>query len=229
MRHLGRAAIAALAVTTMATAAAQAATLTIDLTDNIFVPGSVVYSPSDPIVQFGESAGGVTFTFATTGLFREVGTWNNGTTVVNPPWALTWSGGGNPGVFTLSVDADVELTGFLGFDRRGLTGVVFDVSGSGVSSAGNSFSTAGSITGTNPSTPVLEAFVGGPLSLLAGEVYTFTATNGGASTQSYLTGLEFRLADTGSPTTPIPLPAGVWLLLTALGGVVALRRRSASA
>lgn len=224
-----RAALATLALATMAAGTAPAATLAIDLTDNTFVPGSVVYSASGPIVQFGESAGGVTFTFATTGQFREVGPWTKGTTAASPPWALTWSGGGNPSTFTLSVDSDVELTGFLGFDRLNLTGVVFDVTGTGVDSVGNSFSTAGNITGTTPSTPILETFVGGPLSLLAGEVYSFTATNGGAATQSYLTGLEFRISDTGTPTTPIPLPAGAWLLLTALAGVAAVRRRSASA
>ncbi|MEQ8231139.1 MAG: VPLPA-CTERM sorting domain-containing protein, partial [Gammaproteobacteria bacterium] len=60
---------------------------------------------------------------------------------------------------------------------------------------------------------------GGALSLLAGEVYTFVVTNSGVVTTGYFTGFEFS-------TTPVPLPAALPVMLSALAGLAAVRRRS---
>ena len=52
-----------------------ASAATIDLTDEVFAAGSVTYSFAGPINGFAEEADGVTFTFATSGQFRNIGPW----------------------------------------------------------------------------------------------------------------------------------------------------------
>ena len=112
--------------------AAQAST--IDLTDNTFT--SVTYDGAGPINAFDELVDGVTFSFATGGQFRNVGTWSDGTTGATGPWALTFGGGGgNTTTFTLTVDAAVQLDSFVGLGQSLNTNPIFDVSGSGVSSS----------------------------------------------------------------------------------------------
>lgn len=205
---------------------------TIDLTDNTFTSvtyQSFVQGPLGPIIQFTETVDGVVFDFQTTGQFRNVGTWGNGTTAVSPPWALTFGGGGgNASSFTLTASVDVILNSFLGFAQQFNTGAIFDVTGGSVSSVGNQFSTAAFLS---LGTPVADSFVGGPLALEAGVTYSFTTTNAGVSTQSHLTGLDFTKVNQGGGGgggggAVIPLPAGLPLLLTGLAGFALLRRRS---
>lgn len=192
---------------------------TIDFTDESFVPGSLTYASAGPINGFQEAVDGVTFTFATSGQFRNIGPWLS---IIDPAFpALTFGGGsGNASVFTISASADVMLDAFLGFAQQFNTGAIFDVTGAGVTSTGNSFSTDGFL---GSGTPVATNFVGGPLSLQAGAVYTFTTTNFGSVTQSHMTGLEFTKTQGVGAT--IPLPAGLPLLLSGLAGLAALRWR----
>lgn len=216
MRHIALAAIAALALGGAADAAS------VNLTDNSFTsvthlqfPSDPPGSPTGPIISFTETVGGIGFTFSTAGQFRNVGTWGNGTSAASPPWALSFGGGGgNASVFALTVTADVTLDSFSGFAQQFNTGSIFDVTGTGVSSLGNAFSTADFL----PGSPVADSFVGGPLSLTAGETYTFTTTNSGAATLAHLTSIEFTPA-------VVPLPAALPLLLAGLGGLALMRRR----
>jgi len=204
-------------------ASSSATASTINLTDNAFTSVDFVtfaQGPIGPIAEFVETVEGVAFTFSArsvNGQFRAVGTWGNGTTNANPPFALSFGGsGGNTSVFTLSASQDVTLDAFTGFAQQFLTGAIFDVTGAGVSSTGNAFSTSAFLSG---GTPVSDSFAGGPLSLIGGELYTFTTTNPGASTQSHLTSLEFTVP------APVPLPAGLPLFLAGMGGLAFMRRR----
>ena len=215
MKHLLMAAAAAISLGTASGAAS------IDLTDNSF--SSVTYQSFPggalgPIKQFSETVDGVVFDFQAGGQFRAVGTWGDGSFSTGP-FALTFGGGGgNTANFDLTVSQDVILNSFSGFAQRFVTGAIFDVTGGSVSSVGNQFSTSAFLaTGT----PVADTFVGGPLTLEAGVLYSFTTTNAGAATQSYLTGLDF----TKVSAAVIPLPAGLPLLLSGLIGFAILRRR----
>ena len=200
---------------------AQAAT--VDLTDNSFSSVSyVTYVPQGavgPVNAFTETVNGVTFQITTTNSFYKVGTWGNGTNHVAGPFALDIGGGGGSAPsFNLSVSADVTLNGFWGHSGpAGLTNPVFDVFGSGVSSTGNTFSTSGFL---GSATPVLNAFQGGALSLLAGSAYGFVVTNAGVVTQGFITGLEFSTA------APVPVPPGLPLLLGGLTALALMRRRT---
>ncbi|MCF2905240.1 VPLPA-CTERM sorting domain-containing protein [Octadecabacter sp. CECT 8868] len=212
--------LSALAAGILVASAAQSATF--DLTDKTFVSGSVTYDTYNPINGFQEEADGVTFTFATAGQFRSIGEWLGG--AINPTdAALSFGGGaGNPTSFTMSVDTDVTLNAFLGFDQLYNTGAIFDVVGDGVSSIGNTFSTAAFLSS---GVPVAENFVGGGLSLTAGSIYSFTASNAGALTRSYFTGFDFTKAAVTPAPSPVPLPAGLPLLLAGLGAFSFVKRR----
>lgn len=215
MRSLLLATIASLSASAAATAA------TVDLSDNSFdqVEYQFFFSSgfTGPIVGFDEVADGVTFSFATSGQFRQVGTWGNGTSNTSGPFALQFGGsGGNPAVFSLSVSHDITLDSFTGLAQLGNTNPLFDVSGTGVSSAGNTFSTVGSLTST---TPTDHNFVSGPLSLTAGATYLFSTTNSaGFATTGFFTSLNFTAA-------AVPLPAGLPLMLAGLGAFGFMRRR----
>lgn len=218
--------ILAAAIAALSFGAANAAS--IDLTDNVFTSVDYVdfvQGPVGPIEEFVETVDGVAFTFSAklvNGQFRNVGPWGNGTTNTTAPWGLTFGGGGgNTATFTLSASQDVTLNAFLGFAQQFNTGAIFDVTGTGVSSLANAFSTSGSLSS---GTPVSESFVGGPLSLTAGQVYTFTTTNAGAATQSHLTGLDFTKVT--PPPSSVPLPAGLPLMAAGLGVLAWVRRKS---
>lgn len=213
-----KALVAALFAATAFTAT-HASAASIDLTDEVFVAGSVTYNPSGPINGFAEQSSGVNFTFATGGQFRTVGAWNGGVIQPANPALAFGGGGGNTTTFSLTVSEDISLTAFAGFAQQFNTGAIFDVTGTGVSSTGNAFGTS-AFLGTG--TPVSTSFVGGPLSLTAGEVYTFKTTNGSASTVSFFTGFEFSIA---GATPAVPLPAGLPLLAGGLGAFAWLRRR----
>ncbi|MBU2994651.1 VPLPA-CTERM sorting domain-containing protein [Octadecabacter sp. B2R22] len=122
----------------------------------------------------------------------------------------------------MSVDTDVTLNAFLGFNQLYNTGVIFDVVGDGVSSSGNTFSTDAFLS---TGVPVAESFVGGGLSLTAGSIYSFTASNGGALTRSYFTGFDFTTTSVTPTPSPVPLPAGLPLLLAGLGAFGYVKRR----
>jgi hypothetical protein len=139
-----------------------------------------------------------------TGTFTTVLSGNSGSTT---PGGLFLNSGSGVGFgngevleFTLSFDADVQVTAVLGtvFDSD-----TFDITGPGVSSLGN--------TGSQP-------LVGGPLSFAAGVDYLFStapAVNGQGTT---LTAIEFTAAEV------VPLPASVLFLLAGIGGFLGLRR-----
>jgi len=214
--------ILAIVAATMISGAASAAS--VDLTDGVFSNPqyeTFVQGPLGPIIAFDEVVDGVTFAFSTTGQFRNVGPWGNGTSNAAAPWALSFGGGGgNASTFTLTVDMDITLQSFSGVGQQFNTNPIFDVTGSGVSSVGNTFSTVG-FMGDAAGT---DSFASGPLNLVAGQTYTFSATNAGVTTVGHLYGLSFEKVT----MSPVPLPAGLPLLVAGLGalGLIGRRRRS---
>lgn len=213
-----------LAATSVAAFATGGHAATVNLSDNSFdrvVFTSFVQGPLGPIQEFDEVVDGVTFTFSTAGQFRTVGTWGNGTSNASGPFALQFGGGGgNTSSFVLSVSSDVTLDSFTGHGSpNGNISSIFDVSGTGVSSVANTFSTKGFL-GTE--TPVTASFVGGPLSLTAGQSYLFNTTNNSANTSAFFTAFDFSTAST---VEPVPLPAGLPMLLAGLGVFGWMRRR----
>lgn len=198
--------------------AAQAAT--VDLTDGAFSAVSYetfVQGAIGPIVAFSETVDGVTFAFArTSGQFRRIGPWGDGN-FDNPPFEMDFGGGGGSASgFSLVVSHDVTLNSFSGMAQQFNTGPVFDITGSGVSSLGNAFSVSGFLGSDVPGT---DSFVGGALNLVAGESYQFTVTNAGVVTLGFLTAFDFTAA-------PVPLPPALAMLLPAVIGIAAKRRRS---
>lgn len=192
----------------------------IDLTDGVFSAVSYetfVQGPIGPIVAFSETVDGVTFAFErTSGQFRRVGPWGDGNFDSLPFEMDFGGGGGSASGFSLVVSHDVTLNSFSGMSQQFNTGPVFDVSGNGVSSLGNAFSVSGFPGSDLPGT---DSFVGGALNLVAGESYQFTVSNAGAATLGYLTAFDFTAA-------PVPLPPALAMLLPAVVGIAARRRRS---
>lgn len=191
---------------------------TIDLTDGIY--SNETYDFAGPVNFFQENVDGVTFSFSA-GQFRAIGPWSGNAIVPSSRAIAIGGGGGSSTSFTLMASADVSLEAFWGFGQQYNTNPIFDVTGTGVSSTGNTFGTVGFV-GT--ATPGSNSFVGGPLSLLANTLYTFTVTNSGLSTQGYLMSIDFT-----SSTSTVPLPAGLPLLMGGLGvlGLVGRKRRKA--
>ena len=194
----------------------------VDLTDNTFTSithESFVQGAIGPPIAFEETVGGVVFSFARiSGQFRQVATWGDGTTNLSGPFVADIGGGaGSVSAFTLSVSQAVSLNSFIGFAQQFNTNPIFDVTGGSVSSIGNTFSVAGF---PGSAIPAVDDFVGGPLALEAGTVYTFDITNSGPATRGYITGLDFT-----AETTTVPVPAALPLLLTGLAALGLLSRR----
>ena len=100
--------------------------------------------------------------------------------------------------------------------NSGVSFAIFDVTGTGVNSTGNTFTNYGAFGSPGQT----YGFAGGPLSLLAGETYTFNTTNWGSTTVSSIYSFDFSVA-----VAPVPLPASLPLLLGGLGLIAAVRRR----
>lgn len=194
---------------------------TIDLTDNSFTSvtyESFVQGPIGPIIAFQETESGVAFDFARiSGQFRQVGPWGSGNFNTPPFFADIGGGAGSVSGFTLTASADVTLNAFLGLGQQFNINPVFDVTGTGVSSTGNTFGVSG-FPASDPAGS--NGFAGGPLSLVAGHTYTFAVSNAGVTTRGYLTGFDFEVVQ-----AQVPLPAGLPLLLTGFAGFAFMRRR----
>jgi hypothetical protein len=188
---------------------------TIDLSDAVF--SNPTYDGTNlPINSFQENSAGVTFTFATAGQFRAIGPWESNASDPGPNYRLViGGGGGSPASFTLVASQNVALNSFWGLAQQFNTNPIFTVSGTGVSSVGNTFSTVSFPSDAS----VMESFVGAPLNLTAGETYTFTVTNASASTVGWFTALDFTPA-----AAPVPLPASLPLLAGGLGLFGVVRR-----
>lgn len=186
---------------------------TIDLTDGVFsVTGAPAVTGLGP-TGFSETADGVVFTFSNPSSrgTNQFSLGNNGVAV----------GGGGVSAFSFdfSVDTDVTLLGYAGFNQTFLVAPNLTLSeGSTVLDSGVAFSA----TGSNSSAAVNEAFSGGAMPLLtAGTIYSVTVNNPGVTTSGFLTAIEFEAV----AAQPIPLPAGLPLLLAGIGGLAWLRRR----
>lgn len=126
---------------------------------------------------------------------------------------LQFGGGGfSARAFSMSVSQNISLSGYT-VDQRLGSGVTLDVvafPSLTTLSSGNGASVDGSFS-----------FASGPITLAAGETYVFDFFNTGAAKQSALEALEFTAA------APIPLPAGLPMMLGAVGVFAWMRKRAA--
>ena len=207
-------AAAALATTNAAHA------LTLDLTDGVFTTVTPSIIPGDPVV-FSDTAGGVTFTFTATNNLVGVNRFISGLGDNFSNGIVFGGGGGSTISFDFTVDTEIEVTGYRGFDQTFLTGVNATLrEGATTLDSGVAFNS----DGNSAADAALEAFAGGASFLLsAGTVYSVDVNNASPVTQSFLTGIEFDLIN--SPPA-VPLPAGLPLLLAGLGSFAWLRRKA---
>ena len=207
MKHL----FSALAIMVAATGSASAAT--IDLTDGVFVGDNASSQPGFSLVAT-ESAAGVNF--AIEALNNLVG---YDRLYISANGITVGGGGGSNTQLGLTVDTDVELTGY-GTNSNAffLNPGTFDiVDGATTVSSGNSFAFSST----------LNSFASGPLTLSAGTEYVLNFTTG-AAVQGWLTSFEFNVIDPGpgNQAPAVPLPAGLPLLLAGLGAFAVVRRSS---
>jgi len=179
----------------------------VDFTDGNFteiMPSGVANAPT----IFSESVQGATLTFESTsnlvGIERFLGLQQG----VTSNGLHLGGGGGSTLQFTVSSDQDIQLVsyatdggGFFIGDRT------FDIVGLGASSTGNLL---------DPGSP-MNLLAGGPVTFLAGEIYTFDIQNGGAVDQAFISSFSFS-------AIPEPGSASV-LLFTALATGLVRRRR----
>lgn len=202
MRHVISAAAVALSAS-LGTGAVQAAS--IDFTDGLFVAVTANSVGAATVIE--EVAGGVTFRIS---VFT-----NNLAQTVKPTSAgLDF---GIPGVgmlgFTLTADADVTLTSISGLSDSAGAGRDFEIeySAPGYGPFGIGWATVSSTVG----------LFGGGFDLAAGEVFTVDHSPFiGVLTQGNISAIGF---DTIS--APIPLPAGLPLILAGLGALGLLHKR----
>jgi hypothetical protein len=116
-------------------------------------------------------------------------------------------GGGSTLEFTISSSQDIQLVSYA-TDGGGffLNPPTFDIAGLGASSVGNSL---------DPGDPA-NLIAGGPVTLLAGEVYTFDVQNTGATVQAFVSSMEF---------TAVPEPGSMSVLLVVGLAAGLVRRR----
>ncbi len=191
---------------------------TIDFTDNSFAATpTYAFGGTGPILAFAESVDGAVLAFAG-GQFRALGPWGNGS-FADGVYSLQFGGGaGNTANFTLIPSIDVFLNSYTGLGgASGNINAIFDITGLGVNSIGNTFVTQGFDGNAGETNP----FAGGPLLLQAGETYSFTTTNASSNTIG-----RFYSFDVEAATGQIPLPAGLPLFLTGLGLLVQVKRKT---
>lgn len=204
MGKLLRTAVAGLIVLFPSIAAAQS--YVVDFTDSDFAV--VVDSGINGVpVVFTETVGGATLTFESTANLVGITRFINLVPMQTSSGIQIGGGGGSTLQFTLSSNVDMILDTFDGSGNAGVSPPIFDVTGPGVSSVGN---TVPIVSATSP-------FNGGPLSLQANDLYTFSVTNGGALTQGFLRSFG---------VTVIPEPSSATLVFVAsLAGCLTRRRR----
>ncbi len=212
-----RAGVTAIAMSLSLVGAANAITLDLGAGTT-----TLSYDSAGPINSFLASSSGVDFTFTTAGQFRTIGLWSGGHdfTGGNPRVELG-GGGGSPSAFTITASQDVWMSGFWGLAQIFNVNPIFDVFTSTNPGGSNTFSTAGFVS-SNPA--VLDTFTGGPMFVAAGSSLFIQVANNGSGTLGHITGLEFSTA-----LPPVPVPAGLPLLLGGLGlfGFAKHRRKKA--
>ena len=200
--------LAAACATVISAGAAFAST--VDFTDGTFGVATPVGTDFQTIT---ETADGVTFTLTATNNLVGGARWLGSGTGMSSGLQLG-GGSGSTLAFTLSVDMDVELDGYASTRQTLALGApTFDIlDGASPLSEGNELAPAGSSF----------TFASDPVMLMAGTDYTVTVNNTGAAVQAGLASIDF----TKVTMSPVPLPAGLPLLLAALGGFALIRRRA---
>lgn len=198
-----------------------ASATTIDFLDGVFTGSGAV---STGFTQIQEVADGVTFTFVATQNQSGGARFLTGSSGLIDNGLHLGGGGGSTIEFEFSVSEDVTLTGYSsntggGFALQDPTFDLLDGATILVDDAVLRDPTSTNIFNTSGENDVV--VTGLSVALRAGSTYIFDVDNTGAGTQSFLTALEF---DTASPVAPVPLPAGLPLLLAGLGGLSVLRR-----
>lgn len=159
-------------------------------------------------VVFTETVGGATMTFESTVNLVGIRRFINLVPMQTSSGIQIGGGGGSTLVFTVSSDVDMILDSFDGSGSTFLPAPVFDVSGPGASSNGN----------VVPVASATSFFNGGSILLEANEVYTFSVTNSGATTQGFIS--SFAVSQ------PVPEPSGTALIALAGFAVGFIRRRA---
>jgi len=207
MRIRNRCATVCLAVSVAMVFGARAQADVVNFTDGNFTvitPSGIGNAPT----VFSETVLGATLTFESTvnlvGTERflglEQGMTSNGLHL--------GGGGGSTLQFTVSSDQDIQFLSYATDGGGGFLGDrTFDISGLGASSIGNSLAPG------NPTNLV----AGGPITLLANEVYTFDIQNGGAADQAFISSFDVQAA--------VPEPGSASILLMTVLGTRLMRRR----
>lgn len=138
-------------------------------------------------------------------------------------------GGGSTTSFSITADADVTLTGYgtneaggfsLGFPTFDLSlgaATLLDDQNLRDPASTNIFNTAGEN----------DIVVSGlSLDLDVGETFIIDINGIGAGVQSFFTSFEFEAQSTGGPIDPVPVPAGLPLMLAGLGALAWMRRKT---
>ena len=205
-----------LATTAIITASTSAYAATIDLTDGVFsvtgAPGGTGLGPT----AFTETAAGVTFTFQNPSS-RGTNQFSIGAN------GLNFGGGGVSAFsFEFTVDTAIELTGYFGFDQAGLIAANATLSEDGtVLDNGFAFNSDGS----SAADAIRRGFGGQSFNLSPTATYSVLVNNDSVTTSSFLTGIEFNVPN---QPAPVPLPAGLPLMLAGLGAFAWMRRRQSS-
>ncbi|MEM6372073.1 MAG: VPLPA-CTERM sorting domain-containing protein [Pseudomonadota bacterium] len=193
---------------------------TVDFTDGVFTPVTTIDVGSNTLpIVISEESEGVTFTITPTarGFDRTIVD-SNGFDFGVP---------GN-GMFSISIVAseDVKITSITGVSASVLS------SGTGSPTGGVPFAVDYSAPGYGPFNigfATVESTVGlfgGGVELTAGEAFLIDHSDfSGINNQGTISAIGFEKLVITPPPNPIPLPAGLPLLLAGLGGFAVMRRR----